>query len=74
MMGEMSTPPTGGMSRRVGPSSHSVGFTAADHGNFLPFTCVQRQVGIAQLQAELDIAALHADVSSIYMPSGPDHY
>ena len=41
MMGEMSTPPTGGMSRRVGPSSHSVGFTAADQGSFLPFTCVR---------------------------------
>ena len=39
MMGEMSTPPTGGIKRRVGPSTGSVGATATLHGNFFAFSC-----------------------------------
>lgn len=39
MMGDMSTPPTGGMRRRVGPSTGSVGATAMLNGSFLPLIC-----------------------------------
>lgn len=42
MMGAMSTPPTGGISFRVGPSTGSVGSTATDHGSLLLFTCRYR--------------------------------
>ena len=39
MMGDTSTPPTGGIARRVGPSTGSVGLNASDHGSFPPSSC-----------------------------------
>lgn len=40
MMGEMSTPPTGGIRRRVGPNTGSVGATEMENGSFLPSICM----------------------------------
>ena len=38
-MGDTSTPPTGGIARRVGPSTGSVGLNASDHGSLPPSSC-----------------------------------
>lgn len=39
MMGDMSTPPTGWITRLVGPRTGSVGFTTTDQGSLSPGIC-----------------------------------
>lgn len=60
MMGDTSTPPTGGIARRVGPSTGSVGLNASDHGSFPPSSCSALARSAQLLQSEVYFVRLYA--------------
>lgn len=49
----MSTPPTGGIAFRVGPSRGSVGTTTTAHGNFLKFRLGYQLMGILNIKRSI---------------------